>query len=159
MIAADQYYCSGGCYPVTCGTLAVLKCGAAPTIMLSAEANDALDSSLELVLTYATSVAFNLLPCPSTGGPCHQAQHCLLLCVMLHLSLSIATYPPESKLVFDLHPACRAHQQSPSACGLSSNALGNLIHRHGTPPDCHWSSYACIKVCIGVLGCCAYASM
>jgi len=53
----------------------MLESGAAPTVLLSAEAKDALDSSLELVLIYATPVAFNLLPCPSTGRPCHQPQH------------------------------------------------------------------------------------
>ena len=88
--AADQFYCSGGCYLVTCGTLAMLTTSAAPTILLSAEAKAALNSSLELIVMYATPVAFNLLPCPSTGRPYHQAHHCLLLSVMLHLSLSFS---------------------------------------------------------------------
>jgi hypothetical protein len=154
--AADEYYCNGGCYPVTCGTLAMLS-GADPTILLSAEAKDALDSSLDMVLTYATPVAFNLLPCPSTGRPCHQAQHlsspvCHAASYLEHCHSTPlkASWLPNH---CDLYPTCIAHQQSRSVCCLSSNALGNLIHRHSTPPDCHWNSCACILVSIGVLGC------
>lgn len=64
-----QYYFSGTCYPISCQALAVLKASKPPTILLSTEAQSVLRSSLELVLAYATPVAFNLLPCPSTGTP------------------------------------------------------------------------------------------
>ena len=68
-VVAGQYYCSGSCYPVSCRSLALLKASKPPTIQLSTEAKSVLGSSLELVLAYATPVAFNLLPCPSTGTP------------------------------------------------------------------------------------------
>lgn len=66
---AGQYYCSGTCYPISCPALAVLKASKPPTIVLSTQAKSVLRSSLEVVLAYATPVAFNLLPCPSTGTP------------------------------------------------------------------------------------------
>ena len=67
--AAGQYYCNGSCYPITCQALAVLKASRAPEILLSTEAKGVLSSSLNLVSAYATPVAFNFLPCPSTGMP------------------------------------------------------------------------------------------
>ena len=67
--AAGQYYCNGSCYPITCQALEVLKTSHAPEILLSTEAKSVLSSSLTLVSAYATPVAFNLLPCPSTGMP------------------------------------------------------------------------------------------
>ena len=118
--AADQFHCSGGCYPITCGMLAMLTTGAAPTILLSAQAKAALNSSLELIVTYATPVAFNLLPCPSTGRPYHQAHHCLLLSVMLHLSLSFAIHPPCKQVGRPTMVIC--------SCMLSSS----------TEPICKW---------------------
>ena len=45
----------------------MLKASKPPTILLSTEAKSVMGSSLELVLAYATPVAFNMLPCPSTG--------------------------------------------------------------------------------------------
>ena len=66
-VAAGQYYCSGSCYPINCQALAMLKASKPPMISLSTEAKGVLRSSLTLVLAYATPVAFNLLPCPSTG--------------------------------------------------------------------------------------------
>jgi len=62
-----EYYCSGSCYQITCATLALLKASTAPSILLSTEAKTVVNSSHALVLTYADPVAFNLLPCASSG--------------------------------------------------------------------------------------------
>ena len=70
--AAGQYYCGGGCYPVTCEALAVLRTSDPPELLLSAQAKGVLSSSVDLVLAYATPVAFQLLPCASTGIPMHE---------------------------------------------------------------------------------------
>ena len=74
--APGEYYCSGSCYQVSCATLALLKASGAPSVLLSTEAKTVVNSSYDLVLTYATPVAFNLLPCSSSGEPVQRLEVC-----------------------------------------------------------------------------------
>ena len=65
--SAGQCYCSGSCYQVRCATVAMLDSAFKPTIALSSEAQTLVLLPGTFVLAHGVPLAFNLLPCKSSG--------------------------------------------------------------------------------------------
>lgn len=111
---AGEYYCSGSCYPVSCQALAALKASKPPAIRLTTQAQSVLGSSLKLVSAYATPVAFNLLPCPSTGIP---------------ISSLLFSYPTAALMVTPLADMTGLSQASTGLAQLAWGLSGIVVRR------------------------------